>query len=180
MGGAAPATRTTTEGSWRSSRAAATVGSVASATSERMVGCVRTTSASAPALRASAITGAPASAMAVAIPRPSPRLAPTTIVVRSDRTGLGVMVLSSTGWGWAGLALAGRGLGDLVRDLASADEHEDRRQGDERDRAEHPQRVLEAARQRRGRGVAGAQERPRMARGDARGDRDADRRPTLL
>jgi hypothetical protein len=46
------------------------------------------------AVRDTATVGAPASAKAVAIPWPSPRLAPTTIVVLLDRS---VMVCSCSG-----------------------------------------------------------------------------------
>jgi hypothetical protein len=44
-------------------------------------------------VRDTAMTGAPASARAVAIPRPRPRLAPTTIVVLSDKALMIVLFL---------------------------------------------------------------------------------------
>src|SRR5712692_349642 len=92
--GLAPATRMSTFGSYWSSRLQATVASAASATSVRMFALVVASSASAGPVRATATTGAPASANARAIPRPKPRLAPTTTVVLPDKS---LMML-----GWAG------------------------------------------------------------------------------
>jgi hypothetical protein len=51
-----------------------------------MFALVVASSASAGPLRATATTGAPALANALAIPRPKPRLAPTTRVVLSDKS----------------------------------------------------------------------------------------------
>src|SRR5882724_458507 len=51
-----------------------------------MLALVAASSASAGPVRATATTGAPASANAPAIPRPKPRLAPTTTVVRPDKS----------------------------------------------------------------------------------------------
>src|SRR6266540_4262365 len=76
-------------------RAPGTVASPASTTSGRMPSVVEASWVSAAALRATATTGAPASAKATAIPRPRPRLAPTTIVVRLDRS---LMTCSSVLW----------------------------------------------------------------------------------
>src|SRR6266550_6527817 len=84
--GLAPATRMRTSGSYSSSRLHATVASAASATSVRMFALVVANSASAGPDRATATTGAPASANAPAIPRPKPRLAPTTTVVLPDKS----------------------------------------------------------------------------------------------
>src|SRR6266568_2457573 len=84
--GLAPATRMRTSGSYWSSRLHATVSSAASATSVRMFALVVASSASAGPFRATATTGAPASANARAIPRPKPRLAPTTTVVLPDKS----------------------------------------------------------------------------------------------
>src|SRR5262245_3287441 len=84
--GLAPATRTSTSGSYWSNRLHATLGSAASATSVRMLALVVASSASAGPVRATATTGAPASANARAIPRPKPRLAPTTTVVLPDKS----------------------------------------------------------------------------------------------
>jgi hypothetical protein len=84
--GLAPATRMSTSGPYWSSRLHATVASAASATSVRMFALVVASSASGGPVRATATTGAPASANARAIPRPSPRLAPTTTVVLSDKS----------------------------------------------------------------------------------------------
>src|SRR3954447_20315233 len=143
-------------------------------------------SASGAAVRAMATTGAPAAAKAVAMPRPRPRLAPTTIVVVSDRSLVGMVVaplrgsVGSVGGGEAGLRLADRGLGHGVRELVAADQHEDRREREQRDRTEHPERVLEAAGECRRAGVAGVEQRGGVAGGDARGDRDPDRSPNLL
>ena len=53
----------------------------------------------------------------------------------------------------AGCASAARGLGHGVGELVAADECEDRREGEQRDRAQHPERLLEAAGERRGYGV---------------------------
>src|SRR5947208_2326954 len=75
-----------TSGSYSSSRLHATVASAASATSVRMFALVVANSASAGPDRATATTGAPASANAPAIPRPKPRLAPTTTVVLPDKS----------------------------------------------------------------------------------------------
>src|SRR5258706_693819 len=83
--GLAPATRMRTSGSYWSSRLHATDASAASATSIRMFALVVASSASAGPVRATATTGAPASANARAIPRPKPRLAPTTTVVPPDK-----------------------------------------------------------------------------------------------
>ena len=79
-------------------------------------------SARAGALRATAMTGAPAWARVVAIPWPRPRDAPTTIVVLSDSSLIGVMALSPLfGLVWGQLAgarvggrLPGRGVGHGV------------------------------------------------------------------
>src|SRR6266536_494970 len=84
--GLAPATRMSTCGLYRSSRLHATVSSAASATSVRMLALVAASSASAGPVRATATTAAPASANAPAIPRPKPRLAPTTTVVLPDKS----------------------------------------------------------------------------------------------
>src|SRR3954447_2435440 len=81
MLGRAPATTTTTSGSWRSRSLAATVASRASAIS----GWIVPAPGNSAAVRDTAMTGAPAAANAVAIPRPRPRLAPTTMVVLPDR-----------------------------------------------------------------------------------------------
>jgi uncharacterized protein len=82
--GLAPATRMRTCGSYLSSRTGGTAGSAASATSVLMFGLVAASSSSARAVLATAITGAPAAANALAIPRPSPLLAPTTTIVLAD------------------------------------------------------------------------------------------------
>src|SRR5260370_23175518 len=92
--GLAPATRMSTSGSYWSSRLHATVVSVASATSVRMFALVVASSARAGPVRATATTGAPASANARAIPRPKPRLAPTTTVVLPDKSLIIVLFLS--------------------------------------------------------------------------------------
>src|SRR6266852_4000582 len=91
--GLAPATRMRTSGSYWSSRLHATVASAASATSVRMFALVVASSASAGPVRATATTGAPASANARAIPRPKPRLAPTTTVVLPDKSLITVLFL---------------------------------------------------------------------------------------
>src|SRR5947209_3416670 len=91
--GLAPATRMRTSGSYWSSRLHATVASAASATSVRMFALVVASSASAGPVRATATTGAPASANARAIPRPNPRLAPTTTVVLPDKSLIIVLFL---------------------------------------------------------------------------------------
>src|SRR5215207_10288225 len=49
-----------------------------------------------------------------------------------------------------GLRLPDRGLGHRIGELVAPDEREDRRQGEQRDRAEHPECGLEAAGQRLG------------------------------
>src|SRR5437660_445179 len=73
--------------------------------------------------------------------------------------------------GWVGgsvgasecwLVLVDGGLGDRVRELGAAHEREDRRQGDQGDRAEHPERGVETAGERGGYGVAGVQQRVGM------------------
>src|SRR5258707_8299736 len=84
--GVAPATRMRTSGSYWSSKLHATVASAASATSVRMFALLVANSASAGPVRATATTGAPASANARAIPRPRPPLAPTTTVVLPDKS----------------------------------------------------------------------------------------------
>src|SRR6266436_4061684 len=84
--GLAPAARMRTSGWYWSSRLHATVASAASATSVRMFALVAASSSSAGPVRATATTGAPASANARAIPRPKPRLAPTTTVVLPDKS----------------------------------------------------------------------------------------------
>ena len=78
------------------------------------------------------------------------------------------------------LRLANRGLRDGVGELVAAHEREDRREGEQRDRAEHPERLLEAAGERRGHGVARVKQRLGVAGGHARGDRDPDRPAELL
>src|SRR5207237_10217253 len=91
-------------------------------------------SAHAAAVRDTATTGAPAAAKAVAMPRPRPRLAPTTIVVVSDRSLVGMVVaplrgsVRSVGGGEGGLRLADRGLGHGVRELVAPDQHAARRE----------------------------------------------------
>src|SRR5437764_3285790 len=91
--------------------------------------------------------------------------------------------------GWVGgsvgasecwLVLVDGGLGDRVRELVAAHEREDRRQGDQGDRAEHPERGVETAGERGGYGVAGMQQRVGMAGRDARRDRDPYRSAELL
>src|SRR5438128_2983435 len=84
--GLAPATRIRTSGPYWSSRLHATVPSAASATSVRMFALVVASSARAGPVRATATTGTPAAANARAIPRPKPRLAPTTTVVLPDKS----------------------------------------------------------------------------------------------
>src|SRR2546428_2435525 len=101
--GLAPATRMRTSGSYWSSRLHATVASAASATSVRMFALVVASSASAGPVRATATTGAPASANARAIPRPKPRLAPTTTVVLPDKSLIIVLFLY--------VSMVSRGLG---------------------------------------------------------------------
>src|SRR5947209_525562 len=91
--GLAPATRMRTSASYWSSRLHATVASAASATSGRMFALVVASSASAGPVRATATTGAPASANARAIPRPKPRLAPTTTVVLLDKSLMVVLLV---------------------------------------------------------------------------------------
>src|SRR5213592_2724684 len=82
--------------------------------------------------------------------------------------------------GQRGLRLADRGLGNRVGELVAADEREDRREGEQRDRAEHPERLLEAAGEGGGCGITGVHQRLGVARGHARGDRDPDRSAELL
>src|SRR5262249_30531124 len=78
-----PAFRTTILGRSSRSTRGATAGSVASALVARMRPPLALTS-SALSLRDNAYTSAPASTSASAIPRPKPRLAPTTIAVWPD------------------------------------------------------------------------------------------------
>ncbi len=87
---------------------------------------------------------------------------------------------SLAGGGERGLRVTDRGLGNRVGELVAADERVDRRDGEQADRDEHPERVLEAAGERRGCGAAGVQQRLGVADGDARGDRDPDRSAELL
>src|SRR6516165_1396696 len=108
-------------------RLPATEGSPASVTAGRIPETARARSSSAVSLRATAVTGAPASASPVAIPRPRPRLAPTTIVVLSDRLVVDAMTGSplaywSTGGGEGGLPLADRVLRNGVGEPVSPDE----------------------------------------------------------
>ena len=79
-----------------------------------------------------------------------------------------------------GLPLAERGLGCGAGELVAAHEREDRREGEQRDRSEHPEGVLEAAGECGRSGVPGADERLGVAGRDARGDRDPDRAAQLL
>src|SRR3954453_596892 len=83
--------------------------------------------------------------------------------------------LRCVGWAWipsvdgcrGRLWLTDDGLGHGQRDLVAAGEHEDRRDGDQRDRSQHPERLLEAAGERGGCGVAGVKQRRAVAGGDA-------------
>src|SRR5450755_3205841 len=88
-------------------------------------------------------------------------------------------------WGLArrsesGLGLPERGFLDRAGELVAADEREDRREREQRDRSEHPERVLEAPGERRGHAAACVQQRVGVAGRDARGDRDPDRAAELL
>jgi hypothetical protein len=86
-----------------------------------------------------------------------------------DKLGqiVGVTVDGSVGASECWLGLADRGLGHGVCELVAADEHEDRGEREQRYRAEHPERGLEAAGERRGCGVAGMDQRLGVARCDA-------------
>src|SRR5829696_1443307 len=95
-----------TSGSYWSSRLHATGASAASATSVRMVALVVAGSARAGPVRATATTGAPASANARAIPRPKPRLAPTTTVVLPDKPLIIVLFLARPWFRWRSLPQA--------------------------------------------------------------------------
>jgi hypothetical protein len=93
-----PAAIPSGSGSYWSSRLHAAVALAASATSVRTFAPVVASSASAGPVRAIATTGAPASANARAIPRPKPRLAPTTTVVLPDKSLIVVFPLRVRGF----------------------------------------------------------------------------------
>ena len=78
------------------------------------------------------------------------------------------------------MGVADARLGRGGRDRFVADEREDRRNGEQADPAEHPERLLKPAGECRGRGVTGVKQRLGVAGGDARGDRDPDRAAELL
>ena len=81
------------------------------------------------------------------------------------------------------MARAGCGspvLAAAVGSRFAADQREDRRNGEQADPAEHPERLLESGGECRGGGVAGVKQRLGVAGGDARGDRDPDRAAELL
>src|SRR5919198_595774 len=86
----------------------------------------------------------------------------------------------SAGGGERRLGVADARLGNGGRDRFAADEREDRRNGEQADRAEHPERLLESAGKRRGGGVAGVKQRLGVAGRDTRGDGDPDRAAELL
>jgi hypothetical protein len=63
-----------------------------------MFGLAPASLARAEPFRATATTGAPASANATAMPRPNPRLAPTTIVVLLDKSFMAALLSPLMGY----------------------------------------------------------------------------------